>query len=50
VLAIAVLRGLWIGMVREAFSVFDPSAWRFADETVGGILFFSLARTSAATA
>jgi len=36
--------------VREAFSVFDPSAWKFTDETVGGILFFSLARTAPVSA
>ncbi|OHD75292.1 MAG: hypothetical protein A2177_14025 [Spirochaetes bacterium RBG_13_68_11] len=34
--------------MREVFSVFDPSAWRFTDETRGGILFFSVNRAAAA--
>jgi len=35
-------------VLREVFSVFDPSAWRFTDETEGGVLFFSVKRAAAA--
>jgi ubiquinone/menaquinone biosynthesis C-methylase UbiE len=34
--------------VREVFSVFDPSDWRFNDETRGGILFFTVTRAPSA--
>jgi ubiquinone/menaquinone biosynthesis C-methylase UbiE len=34
--------------VREVFSAFDPPTWTFADETEGGILFFSVNRSVSA--
>jgi len=30
--------------VRNLFSVFDAPAWKYADETKGGILFYSVSR------
>lgn len=32
--------------LREVFSAFDASAWRVSDESVGGILFFSVTRAA----
>lgn len=34
--------------LREVFSVFDPSSWRFSEESEGGILFFSVTRAPTA--
>jgi len=34
--------------VREVFSVFDPSTWKYSDETEGGILFFRVSRPATA--
>lgn len=41
-------RPVALRFLRDAFSAFDPSAWRFSDESVGGILFFSVTRAATA--
>ena len=36
------------GLIREVLSVFDPALWELSIETVGGILFFHVQRSSKA--
>lgn len=33
-----------VAFVRDLFAAFDPAAWKYRDETQGGILFFSVSR------